>query len=83
MGWMAGLMAGILPLKTDYWNFFATRMAGFLASSQIAQGNPLHRRLQPLRHLHDCSDCYRLERPLPGGSDPRWKTVPLHGALNQ
>lgn len=24
-------------------------------------------RLQPLRYLHDCSDCYRLERKLPGG----------------
>jgi len=45
--------------------------------------DPLHRRLQPLRYLHDCSDYYRLERQLPGGSDPRWKTVPLHGALNQ
>jgi len=30
-------------------------------------GDPLHRRLQQLRHLHYCSDCYRLERPLPGG----------------
>ena len=29
--------------------------------------DPLHRRLQPLRCLHDRSDCYRLERPLPGG----------------
>jgi hypothetical protein len=28
---------------------------------------PLHRRLQPLRYLRDCSDCYRLERQLPGG----------------
>jgi hypothetical protein len=53
------------------------------ASSQIAQGDPLHRRLQPLRYLHDCSDCYRLERQLPDGSDSRWKTVPLHGAQNQ
>ena len=24
--------------------------------------DPLHRRLQPLRCLHDCSDCYRVER---------------------
>ena len=24
--------------------------------------DPLHRRRQPLRYLHDCSDCYRLER---------------------
>jgi hypothetical protein len=50
------------------------------ASSPVAQGDSLHRRLQPLRYLRDCSDCYRLERQLPGGSDPRWKTVPWHGA---
>jgi hypothetical protein len=42
--------------------------------------DPLHRRLQPFRYLHDCSDCYRLERKLPGGICTRWKTVPLHGA---
>jgi len=30
-------------------------------------GDPLHQRLQPLRYLHDCSDCFRLER-LPGGT---------------
>ena len=29
---------------------------------------------------HNCSDCYRLERKLPGGICTRWKTVPLHGA---
>jgi hypothetical protein len=29
--------------------------------------DPLHRRLQPLRYLYDCSDCCRLERKLPGG----------------
>ena len=42
--------------------------------------DPLHRRLQPFRYLHNCSDCYRLERKLPGGICTRWKTVPLHGA---
>jgi hypothetical protein len=42
--------------------------------------DPLHRRLQPFRYLHDCSDCHRLERKLPGGICTRWKTVPLHGA---
>jgi hypothetical protein len=34
----------------------------------ITQGDPLHQRLQPLRYLHDCSDCFRLERKLPGGT---------------
>jgi hypothetical protein len=35
--------------------------------------------LQPLRYLHDCSDCFRLER-LPGGVCTHWKAPPLHGA---
>jgi len=38
-----------------------------LHARQITQGDPLHRRLRPLRFLHDRSDCYRLERELPGG----------------
>src|ERR1700681_2192908 len=38
-----------------------------------------NRRLQPLRYLHDCSDCFRLER-LPGGTCTHWKAPPLHGA---
>jgi len=29
--------------------------------------DPLHRRLRPLRFLPDRSDCYRLERKVPGG----------------
>jgi hypothetical protein len=43
--------------------------------------DPLHRRLQSLGYLRDCSDCYRLERTLPGGICTHGKTVPLHGAL--
>src|SRR6202043_750414 len=38
-----------------------------------------NRRLQPLPCLHDCSDCFRLER-LPGGTCTHWKAPPLHGA---
>jgi len=38
-----------------------------------------NRRLQPLRYLHDCSDCFRLER-LPGGACTHWKAPPCHGA---
>ena len=34
----------------------------------------LHRRLQPLRYLHDCSGCFRLER-LPGGAFTHWKSA--------
>src|SRR5271157_3229053 len=39
----------------------------------------LHRRLQPFRHLHDCSGCFRLERS-PGGTCTHWKAPPSHGA---
>src|SRR5260370_26058128 len=41
-----------------------------------------NRRLQPLRYLHDCSDCFRLER-LPGGACTHWKAPPLHGARQE
>jgi hypothetical protein len=34
----------------------------------------------PFRYLHDCSDCFRLEQKLPGGSFTHWKTPPFHGA---
>ena len=43
----------------------------------------LHRRLQPVRYLHGCSDCFRLERKLPGGIRTRGKTAPVHGALER
>jgi hypothetical protein len=42
--------------------------------------DPLHRRLRPLRFLHDRSDCYRPERKLPGGTTSHWGTAPFHGA---
>ena len=41
--------------------------------------DPLYRRLQPFRHLHDCSGCFRLERS-PGGTCTHWKAPPSHGA---
>ena len=55
-----------------------TRVAArTLAPSPIS--DQLHRRLQPFRHLHDCSGCFRLERS-PGGSCTHWKAPPSHGA---
>src|SRR5580700_1429279 len=42
----------------------------------------LHRRLQPFRHLHDCSGCFRLERS-PDGTCTHWKAPPSHGARKQ
>ena len=40
-----------------------------------------HRKLQPLRCLRGRSDCYRLERPSPGGIRTHWDRAPLHGTL--
>ena len=55
-----------------------TRVAACtLALSPIR--DTLSRRLQPLRYLHSCSGCFRLER-LPGGTCTHWKTPPCHGA---
>src|SRR3979411_1242642 len=52
---------------------------GSAVKAQSLAGN---RRLQPLRSLHDCSDCFRLER-LPGGACTHWKAPPCHGARQQ
>ncbi len=45
-----------------------------------SRGSPirdtLYRRLQPFRHLHDCSGCFRLER-WPGGTCTHWKSAAL------
>ena len=55
-----------------------TRVAArTLAPSPI--GDQLHRGLQPFRHLHDCSGCFRLERS-PGGACTHWNAPPSHGA---
>jgi hypothetical protein len=57
-----------------------------LASARTLAPSPirdqLHRRLQPFRHLHDCSGCFRLERS-PGGTCTHWKAPPSHGARKQ
>src|SRR5208282_3630085 len=58
-----------------------TRVAArTLAPSPIR--DQLHRRLQPFRHLHDCSGCFRLERS-PGGTCTHWKAPPSHGARKE
>ena len=58
-----------------------TRVAArTLAPSPIC--DQLHRRLQPFRHLHDCSGCFRLERS-PGGALTHWKAPPCHGARKE
>jgi hypothetical protein len=42
------------------------------ACSRDRLNDPFRQRLQPCRHRHNCSDCYRLERPLAG-----WELHPL------
>ena len=59
-----------------------TRVAACtLAQSPIVTAN---RRLQPFRHLHDCSDCFRLERIAGWASHPLEsaafsRRAPVHG----
>src|SRR5450755_2615212 len=55
-----------------------TRVAACTLARPPIRG-PLYRRLQPFRHLHDCSGCFRLERS-PGGACTHWKAPPSHGA---
>ena len=44
------------------------------------KSGPLHQRLQQLRYLHCCSDCYRVERTSSrAGLSPLW-TSAFHGA---
>jgi len=42
--------------------------------------DPLHQRLQQLRCLHCCSDCYRVERTSSRAGLPRCGPPPFHGA---
>src|SRR5215469_16262800 len=61
--------------------------SGLAQRSLALRPAPLHghqvvtaiRRLQPFRYLHDCSDCFRLER-IAGWGCTHWKAPPFHGA---
>ena len=46
-----GSLADAVSMKADWGH-----------SSNVAAVDPLPQRLQPLRYLHDCSDCFRLEQ---------------------
>src|SRR5258706_7444110 len=71
---MAKDVCGLLDhLRIVRANVLGYSMGGAIAQELVCQ------RLQPLRYLHDCSDCFRLER-LPGGACTPWKAPPLHGA---
>ncbi len=45
-------------------------------STRWPNGGEGTRRLQPFRHLHDCSACFRLER-WPGVTCTQWKSAAL------
>jgi hypothetical protein len=46
----------------------------------ITLRDPLHQRLQPVRYIPDCSDCFRPERSSRVGFAPTGKAPPYHGA---
>ena len=72
-----GRRVGLRIVLFEACSAFTRVTACTLAPSPIRDA--LIRRLQPLRYLHDCSDCFRLER-LPGGTCTHWKAPPCHGA---
>jgi len=55
-----------------------TRVTACLLAEPL--NGPLHQRLRQFRYLHYRSDCYRLERKLPGGNCTHWRSAPWHGA---
>ena len=63
------LWPGRLP-DQPFRGLHSVRFRCSLRARQVTKSDPLHRRLRPFRFLHDRSDCYRLERKLPGGSNP-------------
>jgi hypothetical protein len=68
-------------------NFGACSMFTCITAYVLAESPTvtlLHQRASPNRvSFLDCSDCYWLERKLPGGLRTHWKTTPFHGALRQ
>ena len=55
-----------------------TRVAACTLARPPIRG-PLYRRLQPFRHLHDCSGCFRLERVAGWALHPL-ESAAFHGA---
>ena len=63
------LAVGALPFAITMGTAFDARTIASKAfhvapsgQETITMSPSVHRRLQPLRYLHDCSDCFRLER---------------------
>ncbi len=68
----SGGSASALPFSRPAQRSLTLRPDYGLHACRVARGDPLHRRLQPFCYLRDCSDCYRLERPVAG-----WESHPL------
>ena len=75
-----GGQVGLCNVLFEACSAFTHVRACTLALSPIR--DTLHRRLQPLRYLHNCSGCFRLER-LPGGTFTHRKAPPCHGARHK
>ena len=75
-GWAARLRAMAIGLAVTA-VLQSSTATGLMATSFAARGAL---DLAPaLAVMHDCSDCFRLER-LPGGPCTHWKPPPCHGA---
>jgi hypothetical protein len=74
-----GVRVGLHIVLFGACSAFTRVAARTLAPSPIC--DRLHRRLQPFRHLHDCSGCFRLERS-PGGTCTHWKAPPFTAHAN-
>jgi len=68
------------PARCPFRGLLSVHSRYGLHTREIAYSDPLHRRLQPFRYLHDCSDCFRPERFSRVGFSPTGKAPPLHGA---
>ena len=64
-----GCRVGLCNVLFEDCSAFTRVTACTLAKSP---SDPLHQRLQPLRYLHDCSDCFRL----PGRNSHYWPSPP-------
>ena len=71
------------PVQRPFRGLLSVHSRYGLHTRWITFRDPLHRRLQLLRHLHNCSDCFRLERNSRAGFAPTGKTPPCHGARQE
>ena len=68
------------PARCPFRGLLSVHSRYGLHTRWIAYSDSLHWRLQPLRYLHDCSNCFRPERFSRVGLSPTGKAPPYHGA---